>query len=92
MTARQYGTLKYIVTHEISLEYVGIMNLTTFGSLLKRGWLIRVGNSIQLTREGEEAYESYSRALPSYRKSWGDISDRVRLMLHFDKNRHKGAA
>lgn len=90
MTYRQYGTMRYISGHEIGTEFIKRFNLTTFGSLLQRGWIRRVGDSIELTKKGNEAFEQYTRALPNYRKVEGEISERVRLMLAL--NRTKGAA
>lgn len=87
MTYRQYGTLRYILGHEINAEYVRRFNLTTFGSLLQRGWIKRTGDEIILTEKGLQAFDQYNRALPSYRKYEGELSDRVALMLNL---KHQG--
>lgn len=91
MTHRQLGTLKFIQTHEVGMDYVRKFNLTTFGSLFERGWVKRVGNDIELTESGKEEFERYSKPEPVYRKTEGEISDRVALMLSLRVNR-KGAA
>ena len=81
MSSFQYGTLKYISTHDINVEYVRMFNQTTFGSLWQHGWVIRVHKKIVLTKEGERALELYSKALPNYRKHLSSLSPRVAIML-----------
>ena len=89
MSHRQFGTLRYIDNHDISIEYVKMLNLSTFGSLWTRKWITKTGsNKIVLTRNGKQALDQYSRALPSYRKTSGEITERVRLMLHIHQLKH----
>lgn len=91
MTHRQLGTLKFIQTHEVGMEYVRKFNLTTFGSLFVRGWIKRNGSDVVLTDLGREVYEQYTRPEPTYRKEEGELSARVSQMLHLRLN-SKGAA
>lgn len=81
MSHRQFGTLKYIQSYDVHLDYVTQMNLTTLGSLLQRGYVTRNGTRVSLTDKGEKAFEEYSKATVSLRKSTGTISDRVARML-----------
>jgi len=87
MSSLQFGTLKYLIAHEITVEHLGIYNLTTLGSLIQRGWVERQGSKIAVTKDGQEAYDSYSRGGPNYRLKEGELSERVRLMLHINKLR-----
>lgn len=82
MTNLQYGTLKYLINHEVSIEDLRIYNLTTLGSLLQRGYLQRQGTKLAVTEKGIEAYQLYHTGGPNYRQREGELSERVRLMLH----------
>lgn len=81
MSHRQYGTLKYIREHIVHTSHVRGLNLTTFGSLFVRGWIVRNGNTIQLTETGEDQFQLYHRAAASFRKHEAELSERVALML-----------
>lgn len=81
MSHLQFGTLKYIRNHDISIDYIRILHMGTFWSLINRGWIQRSGGKIVLTRAGDEAYEQYSNGTANYRQKEGDISERVALML-----------
>ena len=82
MTNLQYGTLRYLVGHSVSMDDIRMYNLTTLGSLIQHGWVERRGNQITATQEGVEAFELYHRGGPNYRQHEADLSERVRLMLH----------
>lgn len=84
MTSRQYGTLKYFLDHDHELEHLGVFNLTTLGSLIKRGWLQKKGDRIVRTSKGVEAWQMYHQASAVYREREGPLTDRVRLMLHIN--------
>lgn len=82
MTSRQYGTLRYFVDHETTVDGLGKFNLTTLGSLIHRGWVQRKDSRIVITDKGVEAWQMYHRSGPVYREHEGPVSERVRLMLH----------
>lgn len=82
MSHRQYGTLKYIRSYEVHTDYVGQMNLTTLGSLLQRGWIVRNGTRVALTEQGEQVFEQYNKARVNLRKNAGEVSERVSRMLN----------
>lgn len=86
MTYRQFGTLRYIDKHDINLDYVRMFNLTTFGSLLHKGWAQKSGTKITLTKSGLAALEQYNKATVVTRKHAGDVSARVALMLNLRLN------
>ena len=81
MSHLQFGTLKYVINHEISIQYARILNMGTLGSLVRRGWINRVGDKIEATRAGLEAYGEYQHGTANYRKQEAEISERVALML-----------
>lgn len=87
MSNLQFGTLRYIRNHDVSIEDLNGYNLTTFGSLAKRGWVTRKGHRVFLTRQGEEAFDAYHFASCNYRQHAGEISDRVRTLLHIGQLR-----
>lgn len=82
MSKLQYGTLRFLVHHQVEVEHLMVYNLTTLGSLIERGYVQRSGNYVTVTKAGEEAYMSYHRAGPNYRLHAGELSDRVRGLLH----------
>lgn len=90
MSHRQFATLRFVQNHDIFVDHVRAMNLTTFGSLLHHGWVQRIGNQIVVTLKGERALDQYTKSGPNYRKIEGPVSQRVSLMLHLRLT--KGAA
>jgi hypothetical protein len=82
MSNLQWGTLKYILTHEIAVDDLKTMSLTTVGSLLVRKWITRDGSKIIGTKAGNEAYDAYRLAGPNYKQHPGELSDRVANLLH----------
>ena len=92
MSNLQFGTLRYLIHHDVEIAHLGIYNLTTLGSLIVHGWVERRGNLIGATQAGEEAYAAYHRASPNYRQHKGELSERVRLMLHINQLRMVKAA
>lgn len=82
MSQFQYRTLRYLIGHNATIEELRSFNLTTLGSLLQRGWVKRDGDTVTVTKQGAEAYDSYRLGGPNFKKHEGDLSDRVRLMLH----------
>ena len=88
MTRNQYGTMRYIIGHEITVDYCRIINGTTLGSLLHNKWVKRRGDQVIVTNEGFEAFESYRLAQPAYRNHEADLSERVNLMLQFGPRRN----
>lgn len=93
MSYRQFGTLKYIRSYDVHTEHIRMFNMSTLGSLLVRGWIVRNGTRLTLTKEGEDAFDSYNRATVNLRKNENDVSERVSLMLNLKYiNHHKGAA
>ena len=85
MSNLQLGTLKYICTHVVTIEDVRLFNMTTLGSLFVRQWVERTGNQLKATKAGYAAFELYKAPQPNYRQSEGEISDRVRTMMHISK-------
>lgn len=82
MSNLQYGTLKYIITHDVQVEHLRVINQMTLGSLLVRGWIERSGTKIQATKNGIKAYDMYRLADVNMRKREADLSDRVGVLLH----------
>jgi hypothetical protein len=82
MTYHQFGTLKYIRSHEIGIRECGELSMVTFGSLIKRGWISRTGGFLVLTEQGEEAYNMYSHAQANFRKYDTGLTDHVKDLLH----------
>ena len=87
MTYHQYGTLKHLIYNDVDIEKAGSLSMVTFGSLIKRGWVKRSGNTLQATQDGIDAYDLYSKAAANYRKHDTGLTDRVRDMLHLNKIR-----
>lgn len=81
MSPLQYGTLKFIVNHKVSVDDVRGYSMITFWSLCKRGYVKREGELIVVTKDGAEAYERYIRAAPNFRLHEAEISERVKLLL-----------
>jgi hypothetical protein len=92
MSKLQYGTLRFLVHHQVDVEHLGTYNLTTLGSLIVRGWVHRNGTRITVTKTGEEAYMDYHRAGPNYKLHAGELSERVRGLLHVSQLRMVKAA
>lgn len=82
MSHFQYRTLRYLIGNNANMEELRTFNLTTLGSLLQRGWVKREGDYVTVTKQGTEAYDSYRLGGPNKKMHEGDLSDRVRLMLH----------
>lgn len=82
MSHLMFGTLKFIREHDVHTEHVKLYHMGTIGSLLKRGYIARNGTRVILTDKGEQAFDSYYRAGVNYRKTEGEISERVSLMLN----------
>jgi hypothetical protein len=82
MSNLQFGTLRYFVRNAGAVDTLGAYNMGTLGSLIQRGYLERRGGVITATKLGQEAYESYHNSQPNYRQRAGELSDRVRLLLH----------
>lgn len=85
MTFHQYGTLKYLMNYNVTIESAGSLSMVTFGSLIKRGWVQRVGNKLEPTKEGFAAYELYSKAQANFRKFDTGLTEHVATMLHVSK-------
>lgn len=85
MTHHQFGTLKYVRHNDITLKTASELSMNTFGSLIKRGWIARNGSYLRLTDAGEEAYESYSKAVANFRKYDTGLTDHVKHLLHLDR-------
>lgn len=85
MSNLQYGTLRYLMNHQVPVEDLRIYNLTTLGSLIERGWVVRNGGHVGVTEQGVEACMAYHRAQPNYRQHDAEISDRVRGLLHLSR-------
>jgi hypothetical protein len=84
MSRNQWGTLRFIATHDVNTQHIRLFNMITLGSLLHRGWVERKLGLIVLTRAGQEVFTEYLRATANYRKQEGDLSERVALMLHLN--------
>ena len=84
----QFGTLKYLRSHDVQVEHIRSLSQTTVGSLLVRGYIQRSGTLVVPTKKGYEAFDEYNRAEANFRKSDSDISDRVSLMLNLRFNKH----
>lgn len=85
MTFHQYGTLKYILSHDVQVTNAGSLSMVTFGSLVKRGWIQRVGTKLELTDAGYAAYGDYHNAKANFRKYDTGLTEHVRTMLHVSK-------
>lgn len=85
MSNLQLGTLKYIINHEVTVEDLDTLSMTTFGSLLVHGWITREGNKIVPTKNGHLAYDAYRLAGANFKQHPGEISDRVRTLLHISQ-------
>lgn len=87
MTKFQYGTVKWLLKNTVTVEDSDIMSMTTYGSLLVRGWVERSGTFLIVTEAGIKAYEDYHFATGNFRKSGGvtGLSSRVAAMLHLGK-------
>ena len=87
MSSLQYGTLKYIIDHEVTVGDAQMINMSTLGSLAQRGWVARDGNRIVPTKVGHLASDSYRLAKANFRQNEADISDRVRGLLKISEMR-----
>lgn len=85
MTHHQFGTLKHIRHNDVHIKEAGDLSMVTFGSLIKRGWVARNGTRLILTQEGEQAYESYSKAVANFRKVDTGLTEHVQHLLHLDR-------
>lgn len=85
MTHHQYGTLQYLINNDVTIETAGELSMVTFGSLIKRGWVKRVGPHLRITKAGMDVYESYLLAKANYRKVDTGLTDHVKHLLHLDK-------
>lgn len=85
MTQHQYGTLKFIINNDITIDNLGHYSMATVGSMIIRKWVKRDGNRVIPTQEGIEAFNSFFKAQPNYRKNEADITERVRTLLHISR-------
>lgn len=85
MSNLQFGTLKYLLEHAVTMDELRLYNLTTLGSLIVRGWVERSGSRIRATEAGVAAYMAYHRGTPNYRQHEAELSDRVRGLLHMSR-------
>ena len=81
MSNLQLGTLKYLINHEVTVDDIRLLNMNTFGSLVKRGWVEREGKRIMPTKPGHLAYDAYRLAGANFRQQENDPSERVRALL-----------
>ena len=87
MSSLQYGTLKYISNHEVTVDDAQGLNMGTFGSLITHGWVTREGNRLEVTKPGHLALDAYRLAGANFRQVEAPISDRVRGLLHLSELR-----
>lgn len=89
LSRHQYGTLKFIHEHNVTLSYLGRAHANTLGSLAYHGWIRRVGTGesalIMLTARGEEELQSYVLGGMNERQKAGELTERVRRLLHVSR-------
>lgn len=100
----QYGLLKYVESHRVTLEGLQTAHGGTLGSALDRGYLARGTEAdgvitIHLTEEGRAALNEYSTSSIRQRLHPGPLTDHcarmlraVRLSKVFNIGKHKKAS
>jgi hypothetical protein len=90
LSRHQYGTLKFIHNHNVTLKYLRRCHANTLGSLAYQGWIRRSGTGddalIFLTNEGETELLSYERGGMNERRVEGELTDRVRRLLRLTRS------
>lgn len=82
LSRNQYGALRYISTHTVSLDNLREYRDATLWSLLYRKYLqISIGGNVFLSTNGYKAFEDYKLAEIPYRKVERDITDRSQALL-----------
>jgi len=82
MTARQIGTMKYIATHDVSVDHCRSIHQITLWSLLHGEYAKKEGKRIVLTKQGDEALRAYLHAPPSFRLHEAELSKRCSRLLN----------
>lgn len=87
LSLHQYGTLKFIRSHRVTLNYLRRAHATTLGSLAYRELICKTSSGdeaeVILTPAGEEAFKSYSNASLNERSHEGELTERcLRLLQH----------
>lgn len=87
LSMHQYGTLKYIRNHRVTLGYLRKAHATTLGSLAQRELICKTSSGdeaeVILTPAGEEAFKCYHNASLNERSHEGNLTDRcMRLLQH----------
>jgi hypothetical protein len=87
LSRHQYGTLKFIHEHEVTLAYLKKAHANTLGSLAYRGYLRKVGSGemaqVFLTEEGIGVLKLYKEAAMNERQHEHELTERcLRLIQH----------
>lgn len=87
LSRHQYGTLLFIFSNKVTMEYLRHAHANTLGSLAYRGYLKLVGTGdhqeVELTKAGDEALRTYREATLNERIHEGELTDRcLRLLRH----------
>ena len=87
LSRHQYGTLKFIHSNHVTLEYLRHAHANTLGSLAYNGWIMKRGSGekaeVVLTGAGEEQLRIYSHASINERQHERELTDRcLRLLAH----------
>ena len=77
----QYCDLRYVITHEVTVDDLRGFHGTTLVSLLNRKLVVRHGNRLVATAKGHEAAKEYSDGTPNYRQHEAELSETVRALL-----------
>jgi hypothetical protein len=87
LSRHQYGTLKFIHEHDVTLAHLKRAHGNTLGSLAYRGYLRKVGSSdaaqVFLTEDGIGALKLYKDAGMNERQHEHELTERCqRLIQH----------
>lgn len=83
LSRRQVSTLRHLrVNGGADEDDLRAYHQGTIWSLLYQGYLVRYGHRrIGLSHDGEAVLREYNSSAPSYRKTEGDLTQRVQRLL-----------
>ena len=85
MTNHQYIFMKKVVRSTVTTTHLTEISNVTVGSCVVRGWIYIRDNTVLPTDAGFEAFNAYDKGGLNLRKHVGDVTDRVKNLLHIHK-------
>jgi hypothetical protein len=81
LSRHQFGGLRYIASHDVTVDSLRACKDSTLWSLFYRGYLAATGGTVRLSSAGQEAYDTYRMASMPERKTEADLTARSQALL-----------